>query len=61
MQDVFLWILGNFEEHPFWKASANDCFYISNTTIQQTTLQNQSPNIAKQQQQEEEIQWEWKF
>ena len=25
---VFLWILQNYKEHPFWKISANECFYI---------------------------------
>ena len=25
--DVFLWTLPNFEEHLFWKTSANDCFW----------------------------------
>ena len=39
-----------FEKHLWTTASA-----ILNTALQQTTLQNPSPNIAKQQQQEEEI------
>ena len=33
----------------------NDYFSISNTALLQTILQNQSPNIAKQQQQKEKF------
>ena len=47
---VLVWILEN-----FWRTSVDNWLCNLNTTLQQTTLQKPLPNIAKQQQQEEEI------
>ena len=44
---VFLWILRNFEEHLFWRTSMDDCFCISSTTLQHTTLEKLPPNRVK--------------